>query len=76
MDWKKIGKKLLFPPIWLMVLLTIVSAVLLALVFLKGWDQSVIAYISYVLAFYTLTVVCLFCIMVLPKQYRQIKQKI
>ena len=76
MDWKKIGKKLLFPPIWLMVLLTIVSAVLLALVFLKGWEQAVVAYISYVLAFYTLTVVCLFCIMVFPKQYQQIKKKI
>lgn len=76
MDWKKLGNKLLFPPIWVMVLLTILSAGLLALVFLKGWEQSVIAYIVYVLSFYTLSVDSLFCALVLPKQYRQIRQKI
>ena len=76
MDWKRIGKKLLFPPLWLMILLTIVSAVLLTMVFIKGWEQQVVAYFVYVLAFYTLSVVTLFCVMVLPKQYRTIKQKI
>lgn len=76
MDWKKLGKKLLFPPIWLMVLLTVASAVLLTMVFVRGWDQQVIAYFVYVLAFYTLTVVTVFCIMVLPKQYGRIKEKI
>lgn len=76
MDWKKIGKKLLFPPVWLMVILTVISAVLLTVVFLKGWEQTPVAYIVYVLAFYTLTVVCLFCSMVLPQQYKQIRQKI
>lgn len=75
MDWKKIGRKILFPPIWLMVLLTAASAVLLALVFLKGWEQTLLAYGAYVLSFYTLTVVCIFCAMVLPNQYQQIKQK-
>ena len=76
MDWKKIGKKLLFPPIWLMVVLVIVSAVALTLVFVKGMEQSIPAYILYVLAFYTLSVVCVFCAMVLPKQYGAIRQKI
>ena len=76
MDWKKIGKKLLFPPIWVMALLTILSAAALTAVFLKGWDISPIAYIVYVLAFYTLSVVTIFCAMVLPKQYKQIKQKV
>ena len=28
MDWKKLGKKLLFPPVWLMVILVIISMVL------------------------------------------------
>ena len=51
MDWKKIGKKLLFPPVWLMVILTLVSAVALTIVFVKGMEQSVPAYIVYVLAF-------------------------
>ena len=76
MDWKKIGKKLLFPPIWLMVILVILSAVALTFVFVKGMEQSIPAYIVYVLAFYTLSVVTVFCVMVLPKQYSTIKQKI
>lgn len=76
MDWKKSGKKLLFPPVWLMVLLTGLSAALLTMVFIKGWEQQVAAYFIYVLAFYTLSVVTLFCVMVLPKQYGRIKAKI
>ena len=76
MDWKKFGKRLLFPPVWLMLLLTVASAVLLVMVFLKGWEEAPIAYGVYVLAFYTLTVLCVFCSMVLPKRYRQIRQKI
>lgn len=76
MDWKKIGKKLLFPPVWLMVLLAIVSAVALMFVFIKGMEQSIPAYIVYVLAFYTLSVVTVFCVMVLPRQYSTIKQKV
>ncbi|MBQ8909620.1 MAG: hypothetical protein IJY91_01115 [Oscillospiraceae bacterium] len=76
MDWKKIGKKLLFPPVWVMALLTVLSAAALIAVFLKGWDATPIAYIVYVLAFYTLSVVTVFCAMVLPKQYQQIRQKI
>ena len=76
MDWKKIGKKLLFPPIGLMVILVLVSAVALIRVFVKGMEQSIPAYIIYVLAFYTLSVVTVFCAMVLPKQYSTIKQKI
>ena len=76
MDWKKIGKKLLFPPIWMMVILVIASAVALTLIFVKGLEESIPAYIVYVLAFYTLSVVTIFCAMVLPKQYSTIKQKI
>lgn len=76
MDWKKLGKKLLFPPVWLMVVLVIVSAVALALIFVKGMEARIPAYIVYVLAFYTLTVVTIFCALVLPKQYGTIKQKI
>ena len=76
MDWKKIGKKLLFPPVYLMVILVIISAVALTLIFVKGLEESIPAYIVYVLAFYTLSVVTVFCVMVLPKQYSTIKRKI
>jgi hypothetical protein len=76
MDWKEIGKKLIFPPIWLMVILAIVSAVALVFVFVRGLEQTIPAYVVYVLAFYTLSTVTVFCVLVLPKQYRTIKQKI
>ncbi len=76
MDWKKIGKKLLFPPVWLMVLLTVISATSLTAVFIKGWEQTVPAYAVYVLSFYTLSVVTVFCVMVLPKRYSTIKKRI
>ena len=76
MDWKRFGKKLLFPPVWLMVILVIASAAALTLTFVKGMEQSIPAYLVYVLAFYTLSVVTVFCVMVLPKQYSTIKQRI
>ena len=76
MDWKKLGKKLLFPPIWMMVILIFASAVALTLIFVNQMEQSIPAYIVYILAFYTLCVVTIFCVMVLPKQYSAIKQKI
>ena len=76
MDWKRIGKKLLFPPVWLLVLLVIISAVALTFIFVKGMEESIPAYIAYVLAFYTLNVLTIFCAMVLPKQYSTVKQKI
>ena len=58
MDPKKIGKALLFPHIAIMILLVPVATVLLvgSMVFIG--TESPIAYISYVLAAYTLTVWC------------------
>lgn len=76
MEWKKLGRKLLFPPVWLMLVLTIISAVLLTMVFIKRREQSPVAYVVYVLAFYTLSVVTIFSVMVLPKQYGRIRQRI
>ncbi len=76
MDWKRLGKKLLFPPVWLMLLLTIFSGACLAVMFWKDWEQTAIAYIVYALAFYTLTAVTCFFVMVLPKRYRAIRDKV
>jgi hypothetical protein len=59
-----------------MAILTVLSAVLLILVFVKGLEQNPLAYAVYVLAFYTLTVVCIFFSVVMPKQINQIKKKI
>lgn len=76
MQWKKFFKKMLFPPIWLTILLTLISSVALIFIFIKGLEESPIAYASYVVAFYTLSVICIFLSLVLPKQYKTIKQKI
>lgn len=76
MNWKKIGKKLLFPPVWVMIALTVISAAALVTVFVKGWEESIAAYIVYVLSFYTLCVVTVFLSLVLPKKYRAIRQKV
>lgn len=58
MPWKKICKAFLFPPLWLMLLLTPVAIVFVvyALAFLAS--DSILAIVSYVLAAYTLTVWC------------------
>lgn len=76
MDWKKIGKALLFPPLWVMTVLFVISAVALPVVFIKGWENTPVAYGVYVLAFYTVVVITAFGAIVLPKQYKHIKQKI
>lgn len=58
MDWKKVGKHILFPHTAIMLILLPVAVVFLvySMVFL-GTDSPV-SYISYVFAFYTLTVWC------------------
>ena len=58
MIWKKIGKAILFPHIAIMITLVPISAVMLigSMVFIA--TDSVIAYISYVVAAYTLTIWC------------------
>ena len=76
MDWKKLGIKLLFPPLWVILLLTAVSTGSLVLVFVKGWDKLWIAYVVYVLAFYTLSVVCIACYKTLPGYYKTAKSKV
>ena len=58
MDPKKIGKALLFPHIAIMIILVPIATVLLVGSMVFVGTRSVIAYISYVLAAYTLTVWC------------------
>ena len=74
MDWKKLGKALLFPHIAIMILLVPIAAVLLvgSMVFIG--TESVIAYISYVLATYTLTIWC-FKIPTLIKCFKTFKKE-
>lgn len=74
--WKKIAKKLLFPPIGLIVFLTVLSTVMLMAVFLNGMEESFAAYLVYVLSFYSLVVLCIFLSEILPGNYRKMKQRI
>lgn len=69
-------KKLLFPPLWVLLLLTVAAATGLVLVFVKGLEQHWSAYAVYVLSFYTLCVDVLFCSLVLPKTWKSIKEKL
>lgn len=59
MDLKKLGKALLFPHIAVMILLVPIATVLLVGSMVLIGTESAIAYISYALAAYTLTVWCI-----------------
>ena len=76
MDWTKLGTKLLFPPLWAMLILAAISMVSLVLVFVKGWDTLWFAYVIYVLAFYTLSVICIACYKTFPGYYKTAKTKL
>ncbi len=58
MDWKKLGKAILFPHIVLMILLVPVATAFLVCAMVFMGTESPVAIISYVLAAYTLTVWC------------------
>lgn len=58
MDWKKIGKALLYPHIAIMIILIPIAAVFLVYSMVFLGTESVAAIISYVLSAYTLTVWC------------------
>ena len=75
MDWKRIGKRLLFPKIWLMVLLVTGSAAALVYVFVKGLERSIPACAVYGISFYSLVTVTLSLCMIrkATKEIRRIK---
>ena len=75
-NWKSIGKKFLFLPLWLIMILTVISTIALVFVFTKGWETVWIAYVIYVISFYTLTVVCLACWKTIPRYYKRMKGKV
>jgi len=74
MNLKKLGKALLFPHIAIMILLVPIATVLLVGSMAFVGTESVIAYISYVLAAYTLTIWC-FKIPTLIKFFKAFKSE-
>jgi len=68
--------KLLHPPVWLMVLLAAVCTAALIVTFLFDYDTHPLAYVIYVLSFYTLTTIVLACIRTVPHCYRTARQRV
>lgn len=75
-EWKSICSRLLFPSLWLVIVLTVFSTVALVAVFMEGWESTPIAYVVYVVSFYTLTVICFACWKTIPGYYKSIKGKV
>ena len=76
MDWKKLGKALLFPHIAIMILLVPIATVLLVGSMVFVGTESVVAYVSYVIAAYTLTVWCVKIPYLIKRQnaYKNVEQ--
>ena len=72
--WKEIGKRLLFPPVWIILILTIVSTIALVKIFVQGLEMIWGAYVCYVISFYTLVIFCAACAKILPGSYKRIKE--
>jgi hypothetical protein len=58
MDFKKLGKALLFPHIAIIIILVPLATAMLVCSMVFLGTEAIISYVSYVLAAYTLTVVC------------------
>ena len=74
MDWKKIGKALLYPHIAVMILLVPLATAFLVTSMVCIGTESAVAYVSYVLAAYTLTVWC-FKIPIMIEFFKEFRQK-
>jgi len=74
MNWRKTLKKVLFPPVCLVLLLTVISAIAVVWVFVKHMELHPLAYVVYAVAFYTVSVLGIACGTTFPKQYKRIKE--
>lgn len=73
---KKLAKKLIFPPLPIILLLAAFCGWLLWKIFSTGEEHTLWAYGSFALSFYTLAVLCLYCALVLPKKLPLWKQRL
>ena len=73
--WKEIGRKILFPHILIIVLFAVISVAGLVYVFMNHKEASWLAYVLYGFSAYSLVILVIFLIMVLPKQYKLIRKK-
>lgn len=75
-DWKKLYSRILYPPLWVLVILSVLSIAALIAVFLKELDKSPIAYVVYVISFYALVVDSICCVKSLPGYCKSVKNKV
>lgn len=75
MNWKKLIR-ILYPPIWVMILLVPVCTAALIFTFVGRYETHPLAYVTYVLSFYTLTTIVMKCIKIAPDHYRNAREKI
>lgn len=73
---KSFCKRVFILPLWLIIVLTIVSTSALVFVFLEGLHSFFYAYAVYGVSFYTFTVICIACFTTIPRYYRRIKGKV
>ena len=75
MEWKKLIK-LLYPPVWVIILLVPICTAALIYTFINSYEKHPVACFTYVLSFYTLTAIVMRCIKTIPKQYHAAKKKV
>lgn len=68
--------KMLYPPLWLLILLIMICTAELIYIFVGGYSNEWFAYAGYVLSFYTLTAVVMICIKKIPAHYRSAKERV
>ncbi len=76
MDYKRLIKKLLFPPLPILILLIPACAASLVLVFTRELEEHPVAYAVYVISFYTLTVFSLTVVPKIPAIWKSAKSKV
>lgn len=76
MNRKKLGRRLIAPPAWVTVSLTVISGIALAAVFCRGWEQTVAAYLVYGISFYTLCCLVFFFIKVFPEKRKKLRARL
>lgn len=72
----KTVKKWLFPPLWVVILLCLLSGGGLLFVFGKGYSEHPLGYGVYALSAYAMTVLCVKLGKTLPNAYRRGKEKV
>ncbi|MBD5104054.1 MAG: hypothetical protein HDT47_04220 [Ruminococcaceae bacterium] len=70
---KAFCKKLLYPPVWVIIIVTVISAAGLTVVFINGLDAHPVAYALYAISAYALTVICVLCIKVFPRLKKTVR---